>query len=218
MNLSALRIERLYKKGILKGLIQDFPPELMEESKKHYYCGNSLYVFLHEGLSLGKCYDRSYALTMCFDKCNLIRGALVEYGKAKRDPEDPDFEHGWVEDDKYVYDTTFLKRFDKKYYYKLFKPRTDRVISSDELNEDREYRKMKATTREDIENSIGLDATNAWLMRVVLEEKEKHSGRDLSYLKAEVPNINIDEVNRKADEKLKETIKAKRKDKGIEDR
>ena len=77
---------------------------------------------------------------------------------------------------------------------------------------------MKATTREDIENSIGLDATNAWLMRVVLEEKEKHSGRDLSYLKAEVPNINIDEINRKADEKLKETIKAKRKDKGIEDR
>ena len=50
---------------------------------------------------------------MCFDKCNLIRGALTEYGKAKRNPDDPDFGHGWVEDDKYVYDTTFLKRFDK---------------------------------------------------------------------------------------------------------
>lgn len=212
MNLSALRIERLYAKGVKKGLIQDFPPELIEESKKHYYCGNPLYVFLHEGLSLGKCYDRSYALTMCFDKCNLVRGALTEYGKAKRNPDDPDFGHGWVEDDKYVYDTTFLKRFDKKFYYKLFKVRVDTVVSSDELNKDEEYFKMKNTTREDIENSIGLEATNAWLMKVVLEEREKNSGKDLSYLKAEVPDIDIDEVNKKIDDKCREMMKKKSKD------
>ena len=66
---------------------------------------------------------------------------------------------------------------------------------------------MKATTREDIENSIGLDATNAWLMKKVLELKEKNTGKDLSHLKAEVPNVDMDEVSRKIDEKCKEMIK-----------
>ena len=149
---------------------------------------------------------------MCFDKCNLVRGALVEYGKAKRDSGDPDFEHGWVEDDKYVYDTTFLKRFDKKFYYKLFKARVDTVVSSDELNKNEEYLKMKNTTREDIENSIGLEATNAWLMKEVLELKEKNTGKDLSHLKAEVPNVDMDEVNKKIDEKCREMMRKKSKD------
>ena len=212
MNLSALRIERLYKKGVRKGLIQNFPKELIQETKKHFYCGSSLYVYLNEGFNLRKCYDRSYALTMCFDKCNLVRGSLTEYGKAKRNPDDPDFGHGWVEDDKYVYDTTFLKRFDKKFYYKLFKARVDTVVTADELNKNEEYLKMKNTTREDIENSIGLEATNAWLMKVVLEEREKNSGRDLSHLKAEVPDIDIDEVNKKIDEKCREMMKKKSKD------
>ena len=76
-------------------------------------------------------------------------------------------------------------------------------------NPDSSLRKLSEA---DIENSIGLDATNAWLMKKVLELKEKNTGKDLSHLKAEVPNVDMDEVSRKIDEKCKEMMKKKSND------
>ncbi len=201
-----VRTKLLYKLGTKLGLIQDYPEELWKEIEKHYYCGNPVSVLLTNGLNLGKCYDRAYALTMAFDKCNLIRGCLLKYRKTHNVSYDPDFEHSWVEDDQYIYDTTFVKRFNKRFYHYLFGSRADAVIPSEELNNDDYYKKMKFTTKEDIESDIGIIAMNAFLLTAVLEQQEKVSGKDLSYLKCQVPQIDMAEVTRKQNERLKEIM------------
>ena len=200
------RFNRLWNLGALTHMIEEYPEELWVEIKKHYYCGTPLYVLLHERLNQGKCYDRSYALTMAFENCKLVRGSLPKYGALKNNKDDPSFKHGWVEDDKYVYDTTFMKRFNKKFYYHLFGTQVNTIVLSEKLNNDEYYKKMKSTTKEDIENSIGIDATNAWLLSAILEEREKTSGRDLSYLKCEVPEINMEEIIKKQDKILDNMI------------
>ena len=203
-----MRIKLLYKLGIRIGLIQDYPKELWKEIEKHYYCGNPVSVLLTNGFNLGKCHDRAYALTMAFDKCNLIRGCLPKCGKTYNVSydDDPDFEHSWVEDDQYVYDTTFIKRFNKKFYHYLFGSKADAVISSEELNNDDYYMKMKSTTKEDIENSLGFDAANAFLVTSLLEQQEKFLDKDLSYLKCQIPQIDMEEYTRRQNEEIRKII------------
>lgn len=200
------RLEILWNLGEKLHMIEDYPEKLWKEINKHYYCGTPLNVLLQEGFNIGKCYDRSYALTMAFEKCNLVRGLLPRYGKLENTSYDQFFNHGWVEDDKYVYDTTFMKRFNKKFYYYLFGAKAEKIISSDELNKDDYYQNMKNTTKEDIENSIGIDASNAWLVNKILEQREVMTGRDLSYLRCNVPKIDLEEINRKQDKRIREMI------------
>ena len=70
--------------------------------------------------------------------------------------------------------------------------KVDLVISSEELNQNENYRKMKNTTKEDIENSIGIDAVNAWLMKAVLENQEKSTGKDLKIKSQELVDLAIE--------------------------
>ena len=212
---NTVRIKVLFKLGERLGLIQDYPEEIWKQTEKHYYSGNPVSILLTNGLNIGKCHDRAYALTMAFDKCNLIRGCLPKYGKSHNDDDDLDFEHSWVEDDKYVYDTTFVKRFNKRFYHYLFGSRAYAVISSEELNNDAYYKKMKTTTKEDIENNIGLEALSAFLLNAVLEQQEKISGNDLSYLKCQVPQIDMEEYTRKQNEEIRR-IKTQHPDEEIE--
>lgn len=198
-----IRYKLLYKFGIYKNLINDYPKDLWDKLEKYFYCGNPVSVLLQNGLNLGKCHDRAYALTMAFDKCDLIRGSLPRYGKINNVDYDPNFEHSWVEDDTYVYDTTFLKKFDKKFYYYIFGAQIDKRISSEELNNDDYYKKMKATTKEDIEKDYGTLALNAYFLNAVLEQQEKIQKKDLSYLKCQVPKIDMKEVEIRQKEKLK---------------
>ena len=200
---NTIRYKHLYKYGIRKNLINDFPKELWDKIENYYYCGNPVNVLLQNGFNLGKCYDRAYALTMAFDKCDLIRGSLPKLGKINNVDYDLNFEHSWVEDDTYVYDTTFLKRFDKKFYYYLFGAQIDKRISSEELNDDDYYKKMKSTTKEDIEKDDGILALNAYLLNAILEQQEKIQRKDLSYLKCQVPKIDMEEVTKKQNEKMK---------------
>lgn len=197
-----IRIKLLFKLGTKLGLIQDFPKEIWNKTEKHYYCGNPVSVLLTNGLNIGQCHDRAYALTMAFDKCNLIRGCLPKYGKLQDVDYDPEFEHSWVEDDKFVYDTTFVKRFDKNFYHHLFGSKAATIISSEELNNDEYYKKMKSTTKKDIENSVGLDAMNAFLLNLILDQKEKNSSEDLSNLRSQIPQIDMEEYARKQNIRL----------------
>lgn len=199
-----VRFKLLYGLGTKLGLIDEYSEELLKKTENNFYYGTPVSVLLTNGLNLRKCHDRAYALTMAFDECNLIRGWLPKYGKTMDDSYDPDFEHSWVEDDKYVYDTTFLKRFNKRFYHYLFGTRTDAVISSEELNNDEEYKKMKDTTREDIENSVGLEAINAFMLNAILEQKEKKSGENLSHLRCQVPQIDMAEFAKKQRQALQE--------------
>lgn len=203
------RLEMLWNIGEKLHLIEDYPENLWERINKYYYCGCPLSVLLKENFNQGKCYDRSYALTMAFNKCDLVRGSLPRYGKLKNTSYDHVFDHSWVEVENYVYDTTFMKKFNKKYYYFLFGAKVNEKVSSKELNNNEEYQKMKSTNKDDIENSLGTDALNAWLLDKVLDQKEQTTGRDLSYLRCEVPKIDIDEHYYKQQKRIKELINEK---------
>ena len=206
------RIKLLSKKGEKEHLIEDFPKELWDKLENCYYCGNPVSVLLSCNYNLGKCYDRSYALTMAFEDFKLVRGNLTRFGIVQQLEHDPNFVHGWVEDDKYVYDTTFLKRYDKDFYYSLYGAEAENVISSEELKNDEYYMKMKATTKYDIEDSLGLDTLNAILMNKILRLKEEKEKSDLSKLKKQMPQVDLEEYNRRQEDMLKEMMAKEEKE------
>ena len=70
---------------------------------------------------------------------------------------------------------------------------------------------MKATTRRH-RKQHRVRCNKCWLMKQVLRIKRKNTGKDLSHLKTEVPNVDMDEVNRKIDEKCREMMKKKSND------
>ena len=116
-------------------VVSEFPEELWAEIDKHVFEGEPLGRLLRRNNDVTTRYERSYALSLAFDKCNLVRGTLPRYGKILDDDHDLDFINGWVEDDQYVYDPTFMKRFDKNFYYYLFDAKVLRQITSEELAE-----------------------------------------------------------------------------------
>ena len=66
---------------------------------------------------MGKCYDTSAILALAMGKDNYVcRGELHAMTKISREY----FDHGWVEDEEFVYDTTWQIICPKKIYYKLF--------------------------------------------------------------------------------------------------
>ena len=201
------RYNKLLKFGEKHGLITDFPEEMWKKLENCYYCGTPMSVLLSNNFNLHKCHDRAYGLTMAFDKCTLVHGSLIKFGKIYTIEYDPDFEHSWVEDDKYVYDTTFIKRYNKKFYYFLYGAKPEKKVSSEELNKDDYYIKMKTTTKEDIENGYDISTTNAWLAMEVLKLKEKNTGKDLSKYKNSLPQVDLEIVNERIDTKLDEIYK-----------
>lgn len=69
------------------------------------------------------------------------------------------------------------------------------------------YKKMKSKTKEDIESGLGLEAHSAWLLNACLERQERTSGNDLSYLKCQVPQIDMSKWTQKRNQKLQEMMK-----------
>lgn len=200
------RIQKLIDMGIKLGLIEQYPKELMERLSQHFYCGTPVSVLLTNNLNLKKCHDRAYALTMGFDDCRYITGWLPRLGKVNNDPNDPLFEHSWVEDGNYVYDTTFVARFNKRFYRFIFGAKADKITTSEELNQDEVYQIMKRTTKEDIENHGGIEAQNAFILMEILKLKEEATGNNLDYLKCQVPEIDMEEFFRKQNEKIVSSI------------
>lgn len=200
------RIQKLIDIGIKLGLIEQYPKELMQRLSQHFYCGNPVSVLLTNNFNLKKCHDRAYALTMGFDECKYITGWLPRLGKVNNDPYDPHFQHSWVEDENYVYDTTFVARFNKRFYRFIFGAKADKVTTSEELNQNEVYQIMKRTTKEDIENHEGIEAQNAFILMEILKLKEKATGNNLDYLKCQVPEIDMVEFARRQEEKSKSYI------------
>ena len=208
------------------GLIQPFPDEVMKRLENCYYYGTPMNVFLASGadLSQEKCYDRSYGITMAFDKFNLIRGDLMNYAKTSpRQEHDPNFGHGWMESDGWVYDTTFNIRV-KKWFYKIWLGAKESArYSQEELFQDEDYMKLKNTTKEDVEGDCGLMGLSAWLTDEILkkmkedeelqssnskipQEKSFHSKRaeNLSHLIVKTPKIDFNEYSARQTKRLQE--------------
>lgn len=114
-----LKVEQLTNKGFVDGTIVPFDEELYAKLSKHFVSGLpiSMHIrFLRPALPPYKCYDRSVYMFYCLDDVVLVRGDIkpleVTFGKESAG-------HGWVEDDKYVYDPSTLLRYEKDLYYKI---------------------------------------------------------------------------------------------------
>lgn len=115
------RINFLLDIGYKNGLIKPFDDDLYRELNQTIFYAIPVDLdikYLKPDTRPGKCYDRSLKMFFAMDYSKLVRGSL-EYFRVFGDKEQEN--HGWVERDGYVYDPTWLCKFDKDYYYKIFK-------------------------------------------------------------------------------------------------
>lgn len=116
------KMQLLFKKGLEDGSIVPFDDEFYEKMSHTYI--NCLPVSMHMKylkpiVGLGKCYDRSLYMFLCFENAVLVRGdnkyLELKYGNDKSG-------HGRIEMDGYCYDPSLLLRFKKETYYEIYKP------------------------------------------------------------------------------------------------
>lgn len=122
-------------KGINEGKIVPFDEEFYNKMNDVFI--NCIPVSIHIKylkpiIQPGRCYDRSLYMFFCFDDALLVRGDNKElelrFGKEHAG-------HGWIEIGDYVYDPTTLMRYEKDYYYQLYKLNNVQKISKEEYNE-----------------------------------------------------------------------------------
>ena len=127
-----VKFEKIYNLLIKKGSIVKFDESFYSKFEGMYFNGLPVYYYLQE-LNMGKCYDTSAILSLALGNNNYVcRGELHTMSKIYRE----NFDHGWVEDDMFVYDTTWQFICDKKTYYKLFDVKNLRKQQSLEFFED----------------------------------------------------------------------------------
>jgi hypothetical protein len=115
--LSLIEPKSLYQKGLKDGSIIPFSDELYEKMSHKYF--NSIPIslnlkYLSPKYNLGKCYDISLIMFLCFDNSLLVCGEEKNLKSSK--------EHEWIEMDDYCYDPILLLRFKKDIFYDIFKP------------------------------------------------------------------------------------------------
>lgn len=127
--------------GFSNGLIKPFEPELYKRLDNVIFAGIPASIqikYLKPMLPPGKCFERSYLITMGFDNCLLVCGDRKDmelvYGKDAA-------WHYWVEKDGWVYDPTMLLKIDKNIYYKAFGVTVNTTQTKEELMQDNNYRK-----------------------------------------------------------------------------
>lgn len=152
-NLYLYKMELLFRKGINEKRIIPFDDEFYNKLTNTYIDGLpvSMHIkYFRPIISPGKCFDRSLFMFFCFDNAILVRGnnkdLELRYGIECA-------KHGWIEIDDYVYDPSYMMRFDKELYYKIFMPTEINRINKEEYcsNEDRKklYDYVKNTTIDD---------------------------------------------------------------------
>ena len=113
---------RISEKQLIKALatkkILPYEEELIEKLRDLNYRGIPLsIVLLSSELCRGECYTMSMNLSRAMDSFTLVHG---DVNFLPLNDEYPN--HSWVERNGFVYDTTDGLRWDKKLYYKLFRP------------------------------------------------------------------------------------------------
>ncbi len=118
-----------------------FEPELYKRLDSVIFAGIPASIqikYLKPILPPGKCFERSYLITMGFEDYLLVCGDRKDmelvYGKDAA-------WHYWVEKDGWVYDPTMLLKIDKNIYYKAFGVTVNTTQTKEELMQDDNYRK-----------------------------------------------------------------------------
>ena len=137
-----IRMVLLVGKGLLEKKIVPFDDSFYNKLNNTYIDGLpvSFHIkYLYPKVGPGKCYDRSLYMFFSIDESILVRGdnkdLEIRYGKENAG-------HGWIEDDKYVYDPSSLMKIEKNLYYKLYKPTNVRKTTKEEYCKYEENKKL----------------------------------------------------------------------------
>ena len=203
------KINLLILKGLNSGLIRSFDDDFYKELNKSIF--NTIPVdidirFLKPELGPGRCYDRSLKMFFAMDNSLLVRGSL-DYFRISGDISDVN--HGWVERDNYVYDPTWLKIFDKDYYYKIFNVENVRKCNIEEYcniaDTNKElYQNVKNTTRDSLRNG----GPNRYMLATTIPIIREIASSNRDFMKAlksylEEINYNEIEINEAKNKELK---------------
>ncbi len=130
-DLFSKRVKLLLNFGFSKRLIRQFEPELYERLDRVIFAGIPASIqikYLKPTLPPGRCFDRSYLITMGFDDCVLVCGD-------RKDMELSYDKDGWV------YDPTMIMKIEKDLYYKTFGVTVNGTQTKEELMQDDNYKK-----------------------------------------------------------------------------
>ncbi len=123
------KLNRMYVFGVLTKKIFTFDDEFYDSFKNNIYLGLPVSLILKHRPSIvfqninpnsieRKCFDYALMLFLFMEDATWVRGDVknleLEYGK------DSAF-HDWIEKDGYVYDVHNGAKFEKDFYYKMFK-------------------------------------------------------------------------------------------------
>ncbi len=132
-----------------------FPyPDVLFDYLRPYSVGGfpcSIMFFINE-MCNGHCYDRAELMQLAFDDCQIVH-ADIESLRIKGGEECA--EHAFVETTDFgggktwVVDTSVGLIFDKKFYYKIEKPKINRIISKEEIMNSRGIKQILASNFED---------------------------------------------------------------------
>lgn len=207
-----MKLNILFDYGMQHGLIVPFSDFFYEKLNRTIM--NTIPVgldikYLKPMVRPGKCYDRSLKMFFAMDDSELVRGSL-EYFRIQGDEVGEN--HGWVEKDGCVYDPTWLARFDKDFYYKIFKVTDvnkcnhEEYCAINEINKEY-YESVKNTTRESFKEE-GKErfslAMTIPILRSIADSNEDFKRELNKYLE----DINYDEeaINERIDSLIEESM------------
>ena len=155
-----------------------FPyPDILFDYLRPYCVGGfpaSIMVLINE-MCNGHCYDRAELMQLAFDDCQIVHADI----ESLRITCGEEFaEHAFVETPEFgggktwVVDTSIGLIYDKDFYYKIEKPKVNRVISKEQVMQSRSIQSIIASNFEEDKYSLTLTMPN--IERVV--EQSNHIG------------------------------------------
>ncbi|MBE6149959.1 MAG: hypothetical protein E7170_04485 [Firmicutes bacterium] len=137
--LNELYIERfnlLMKKGREDKLIVDFDNYIYDRLRNVFVCSIPADInvkYYNFAYGINKMFERSFQMFMAFKEAKLV------YADSKYfELEDSSSKHSWVEMGKHVYDPYFKEIFEKKLYYKIFKPKNIKSYTHKTFREEKQ--------------------------------------------------------------------------------
>jgi len=131
--------------GMNHGLVYPYSDWLFDRLRPYSYGGfPASIMLLVDEMNNGRCYDRARLMQLAFDDARVVH-ADIESLRIICDPADGSSpEHAFVETKafgggrEWVVDTTEGFIYDKKYYYKVEKPKVNHVFEKEQLMRDRD--------------------------------------------------------------------------------
>lgn len=211
------KVEVLFKQGIKDGRIVSYEDEFYEKLSHTYISGLPVSIHIKylrpQGKRPGKCYDRSLMMFLSIDESILVTADLKNFEISNG--KDGAF-HYWIELGDYVYDPTYLQRFDKDLYYKMFEPTNIEKCNKEEyclLGENKKfYEDIKSTTIDDYKPSgkrrLELAAVVPLVSGIAELSGDEQFVSDLNKYLEEV-NYNEEQINNEIDLALQKIVKQK---------